>query len=98
MEVMLLRYLDLNHVPFRFEACSDQCQAAILQHYREVQTELQNTLDKEYADTIKEANKQAKNNDVDISPNTTGAPAGSYYHFTQHRAARRRRRLMCALM
>jgi len=49
VEVMLLRYLDLNHVPFQFVACSDQCQAAILQDYRELQSELQNTLDKEYA-------------------------------------------------
>ena len=90
VEVMLLRYLDLNHVPFRFDACSDQCQAAILQHYRELQTELQNTLDKEYADTIKQANKLVRNDEVDISTNAVGAPPP--------RRRRRRGRLMCAIM
>lgn len=99
----MLRYLDLNHVPFRFDACSDQCQAAILQHYRELQTELQNTLDKEYADTIKQANKLVKNDEVDISMNTTGAPPEAVYpyRFIQPRAAPRRRRrgrLMCSVM
>ena len=56
MEVMLLRYLDLNHVPVRLDVCSDSCQAEVLRFYRDYQVKLEKTLDEEYVDTIKQAN------------------------------------------
>jgi len=50
------------------------------------------TLDKEYADTIKQANKLVRNDEVDISTDTVGAPP------PRRRRRRRRERLMCAIM
>ena len=60
VDVMLLRYLELRFVPVQFAACSEECQMAVLQYYRQHQAKTQIDLDREYEESIKQALKQAK--------------------------------------
>ena len=84
VDVMFLRYLDLRFVPVRFTTCSEKCQAAVLQHYRELQTQTQADLDREYEITMKEAHTQAKRSDVDITAATLGVPEHHIQYFAGH--------------
>lgn len=104
IDVMLLRYLDLRFVPVRFTTCSEKCQAAVLQYYRELQTQTQADLDREYENTMKEAQREAKKSDVDISAATLGVPEDhiDYFVWNQHMLPRPhihvRRKRKCTIM
>ena len=74
VDVMMIHYLDLRFVPVRFTVCSMECQAAVLQHYRELQTQTQADIDREYEETVKLAERQAKRSAVDISASVIGVP------------------------
>ena len=84
---MLLQYLDLRYVPFKFSACSSECQAATLQHYRDVQTQMQADIDREYEDSVKQAERQAKRSET-----------SDHYLCKTHYNHGRNRRYNCAIM
>ena len=102
MDVMLVRYLDLRFVPVQFSTCSDSCQAAVLQHYRKLQTQTQADLDREYENSVKQADRLAKSSDVDISTSRTGVQAHQIEHYNAslypYRNVNTRRRRKCAIM
>lgn len=93
VDVMLLRYLDLRFVPVQFATCSEQCQAAVLQHYRELQTQTQANLDREYEENIKQAQKQVEKSGVAIS---TGVPEHRITYYTGRPYPCRQRK--CSIM
>ena len=97
MNVMLLRYLDLRLVPVQFNACSAECQSQVLQHYRQLQTQTQTDMDREYEESIREAEIQA-------SRGALGTRGGSNTAVPQSRSvphsrnSRRRRKPKCSIM
>ena len=81
VDVMLLCYLELRFVPVQLTACSLECQAAILQHYRELQAKTQAEIDREYEENMRLAKKQAGRSGVDISTRMIGVPEQHISHF-----------------
>ena len=88
---MLLRYLDLNHVPVRVDVCSDSCQVEVLRFYQDYQVKLKKTLDEEYVDTIKQANTA-----LTLSNAGETIPRGAYSKTSHSRNKRRYKK--CAIM
>ena len=82
MDVMLLRYLDLRLVPVKFPTCSLECQFAVLQHYRQLQSQTQADMDREYEESMRQAEREANG--------TT--PASKTSARTLHTSARHGRR------
>lgn len=91
VDVMLLRYLDLRLVPVQFTTCSSECQASVLQHYRELQTQTQKDIDEEYEKNVREA--EALANDSNDSDGKYPKP---WHNKLTHNT--RNKRLMCTIM
>ena len=103
--VMLMRFLGLHGVPFKFYACSDHCKERIINHYTDIQKQLRDEIDREYDENVHAALKAMKNGGtVDISPSTINAPAHLVQHFStpSYRASSRytdrSRRKKCIIM
>ena len=99
MEVLLLSFLDLRDVPFVMHACSEECQKVVYEKYVSLQTQLQQKIDKEYEETVRQAHNLAREGAVDISPERINAPEGqvaTYVPTYRYRASRRRKK--CAVM
>ena len=103
--VMLMRFLGLHGVPFKFYACSDGCKERLVSHYTDIQKQLKDEIDREYDENVQAALKAMKNGGtVDISPNTINAPADQVQHFTapsyraSSRYTHRSRRKKCTIM
>ena len=56
---MLLRILDLRFVPVLLTTCSVECQSAVLQHYRTLQVQTQADIDREYEESVRQAQTEA---------------------------------------
>lgn len=108
MDVMLLKFVDLRDVPFRLHACSEECKEAIVTEYTAVQKQLQQELDSEYEQQVKEAHRLMESGAVDISPEAINVPSNLVDHFVapdyrasvrfgQSRRSRRRRK-RCSIM
>ena len=108
--MMLLRFVDLRDVPVELHACSEKCQQEVVEQFKQLQTETQQQIDREYAETVRRANKNAHT--VDISPERINAPSDLVSNFNpsiQFRTAdwararernrrRNRSRKKCAIM
>ena len=103
---MLMKFVGLHGVPFKFYACSNCCKERIISHYTDVQKQLRDEIDREYDENVHAAMKEMKNGGtVDISPSTINAPTHLVQHFSapsyrmsSRRYSHRSRRKICTIM
>ena len=100
-----MSFLELRDVPFLLHACSEQCQEAIKNKFIKRNKELQQKLDEDYEQSIRQAHKLVDENKVDISPDNINVPENQVNHFAptyNYRASnysrRARRRRGCVVM
>lgn len=58
VEVLLVTFAELSGVPFLLNACNETCQNKLMETYGQMNMDLQERLDKEYDEKIKQAHRE----------------------------------------
>lgn len=87
VEVMLVTFMELSGVPFYLKGCSEACQNELMKTYGQKNIELQEKLDSEYDESIRQVQKEMGMEDCYV-------PRPHQHH--GRRTTRRRKR--CSIM
>ena len=58
VEVLLVTFMELSGVPFLLKGCSEACQNELMERYGQKNIELQEKLDSEYDESIRQAQRE----------------------------------------
>jgi TRAP-type C4-dicarboxylate transport system substrate-binding protein len=93
VEVLLVTFVELSGVPFLLKACSENCQTKLMEMYGQKNVELQEKLDSEYDESIRQALKEQG---MEVS-----TPQPQHRHRSRrrhHQTHSTRRRKRCSIM